>query len=401
MGTAVRLVVKAGAALRAVPRIFEIMAKAAGEMIAPSVSAVRSWLLRLGRFALLEPLPQADDWLLMLDLSMQMGTTKVCVIVGVRQSQLPPRGQALRLADLHLIGLHPVRHSTGVIVAEQLAEAARRVGIPRGITSDHGSDVKKGCELFAAEHPQTAVLSDAAHRGACLLKRRLEAHPQWAMFLTRLGQVRARLLQTEDAYLLSPSLRPKARYLNLTALLKWCRGIFRLLDQGPTGGVASQRASQRYGWLREYRGAISQWFRWDVTIQTAVSFVRTEGLSCGCEWSLLKRLCSRPESERHLDLERELFEFVRAQSSHSNGEERLLGSTEVLESLFGKWKSLERQESRSGITSLILGLGALLGDWPLSRVEAGLKQVGVKQAMDWCRKHLPPSVQSQRRLAFS
>jgi hypothetical protein len=38
----------------------------------------------------------------------------------------------------------------------------------------------------------------------------------------------------------------------------------------------------------------------------------------------------------------------------------LVGSTEVLESLFGKWKMLERQEPQSGITGLILSLGALL-----------------------------------------
>ncbi len=33
--------------------------------------------------------------------------------------------------------------------------------------------------------------------------------------------------------------------------------------------------------------------------------------------------------------------------------ECLVGSTEVLESLFGKWKTLEHQESQSGITGLI------------------------------------------------
>src|SRR5208283_2727139 len=51
----------------------------------------------------------------------------------------------------------------------------------------------------------------------------------------------------------APSLRPKARYMNLAALLRWARKILILLDRGPGGGNASARAEFRYGWLREFR----------------------------------------------------------------------------------------------------------------------------------------------------
>jgi hypothetical protein len=56
-----------------------------------------------------------------------------------------------------------------------LEQTSRRTEIPREIVSDHGSDVKKGSELFAARHAQTQVVYDAAHHGAGVLKRRLEA----------------------------------------------------------------------------------------------------------------------------------------------------------------------------------------------------------------------------------
>ena len=398
--SAVRLVVHGGAALRAVPRIFDIMTDPAVEPISPSASAVRSWLLRLGRFALSEKLPVAADWLLLIDHSVQIGAFKLCVIVGVRQSELPPPGQALRLADLHLIGLHPVSGSTGELVAEQLRAAAHRVGIPRGITSDHGSDVKRGCELFAAEHTQTRLNYDAAHHGALLLKKRLEAHSEWSSFLTQLGQVRSRLLQTMDAFLVSPSVRPKARYMNLASLLKWCRGILRLLlTDGPLS-EAARRARERYDWLKRSRGAISAWSRWEATIRTAVNLIRSAGLSAGCEEELQRRLTSRPPSERHARLEDELIQFVKKQSAGLQGRERLVGSTEVLESLFGKWKTLERQESQSGITSQALSLGVLVGKWPVARMLQGLLEVGVKHVASWCATNLPRSVQSQRRLAF-
>ena len=119
-----------------------------------------------------EPLEQADDWVWIIDHSIQLGDTKVCVVL--RLSRLPPPGQALRHEDVRALAVLPVQSSTGEVVAKQLEEVSCRTGIPRQIVSDLGGDVKKGSELFAARHAGVALLSDAAHHGACLLKRRLE-----------------------------------------------------------------------------------------------------------------------------------------------------------------------------------------------------------------------------------
>ncbi len=107
--------------------------------------------------------------------------------MGLRLSEWSvPR--ALRLEDLHLLATIPIEHSTDEVVAAQREEATKRTGIPRQIVSDHDSDVKQGSELFATQHPQTVVTYDAAHHGAIVLKKRLEAHPRWAALITRLGQ---------------------------------------------------------------------------------------------------------------------------------------------------------------------------------------------------------------------
>ena len=72
----------------------------------------------------------------------------------------------------------------------------------------------------------------------------------------------------------------------------------------------------------------------------------------------------------------------------------------MLESVFGKWKTLEHQESLSGITSLILSLGSLVGQWQLSRIKAALEATPVKHVVNWCQEHIPPAVQSQRQLSL-
>ena len=234
-----------------------------------------------------------------------------------------------------------------------------------------------------------------------MLQRRFEADPRWPELIARLSQVKARIQQTSDAFLLAPSLRPKARYMNLASLLRWGRNILSLLDRGLAGGRASERAEARYGWLREFRAPLEEWSRWEATVRHSVEFLRTRGLSCSCQLALAARLQTLPPAERDDVLAAELCEFAGLQSLAARPGERLVGSTEVLESVFGKWKNLERQESRNGITGLVLSLGSLVGSWPVWRITAALEATPVKHVVQWCRKHLASSVQSQRRLAFA
>ena len=50
------------------------------------------------------------------------------------------------------------------------------------------------------------------------------------------------------------------------------------------------------------------------------------------------------------------MQFVKLQSKRAKPRERIPGSTEVLESSFGKWKELEKQQSHGGFTGFMLGL---------------------------------------------
>jgi len=401
-----RLVVQAGVAMRAVPRVFMILYhKLEATTVIPAASSVRWWLQRLGLYALREPLPRAGDWVLLIDHSVQIGTVKVCVILGIRLSDVPYPGRALRYEDMHVIAVIPVEQSTGEIVDAQLEQATLRIGIPRQIVSDGGSDVKKGAALFAGRHPETTVTYDAAHHGAIVLKRRFEDDPRWSEYIGSLSQVKSSIRQTIDTFLASPSLRPKARYMNLESLLKWSRRILDLLDRDASGSRtssgASERADLRYGWLRDYRTSIEKWSRWEATVRASVSYVRMRGLSVDSESGLRAHLSELPPELYDESLATELGTFVRESSAAASPVECLVGSTEVLESLFGKWKTLERQESQSGITRLILSLGALLGAWPSSRIQAALEATPVKHVVRWCQENLPSSVQSQRRIALS
>ena len=137
IGVCHQLVVQAGVALRAVPRVLSIfLGVPDAATILPEATSVRWWLQRLGLFALREVLEVADDWVYLIDHSVQIGTVKVCVILGLRLRDVPFPTHALRHDDVRVLAVIPTERSTGEIVDAQLEKAAERTGFPRQIVSD-------------------------------------------------------------------------------------------------------------------------------------------------------------------------------------------------------------------------------------------------------------------------
>jgi hypothetical protein len=84
----------------------------------PGHTSVRSWLLRVGLHQLTRPLEQADDdWIWIVDHTVQIGELKCLIILGLRHSAwLAQEDRTLEYENVDLIDLVPVRTSTGEVV---------------------------------------------------------------------------------------------------------------------------------------------------------------------------------------------------------------------------------------------------------------------------------------------
>ncbi len=95
-----------------------------------------------------------------------------------------------------------------------------------------------------------------------------------------------------------------------------------------------------------------------------------------------------------------ILEFVSQQASHARPGERLIGSTEVLESIIGKYKRLQSMHSKGGMTGMILSVGAIVGQRTRDTVRNALEQVTNSDILQWSREHLGITPQSHRKLAL-
>jgi hypothetical protein len=95
-----------------------------------------------------------------------------------------------------------------------------------------------------------------------------------------------------------------------------------------------------------------------------------------------------------------LIEFVTSASSEARAGEVLPGTTEVLESCFGKLQAVEAGQAKSGFTGLVLSLGAMVSTWSAEAIGEALERCRVRDVMAWCREELGVSVQSLRRRVY-
>lgn len=391
----VDLVLRAGASMRGAAAGLALTVQRLGLSVAtPAHGAVRSWLLRLGCYALTCPLPRGA-WVWLIDHTVQIGASKLLVIVGCRLTDVPFGKRPLRQTDLQLVHLALMEHSTQAAVAAELQQAQERTGVPRLIVSDQGSDLNGGVAHFQQRHPGTAHVHDLAHQAANILKQRWQKDARWLEFGQRLAQAGAKLRQTRAAHLRPPTVRPKARFMNVGPTLRFASRILRLLD-GPA--PRSPRVEAEYGWLRADREALAGWTSEQAVAETAVRHVRTHGVGRESVAALETAWSAVTQTPGARDVAARLRTAVRIEGAQAAVGEALVGSTEVLESTFGKQKRLEGSYAGDGFTSLTLAVGAVLGEWPEEKVRSALEAVPQKKAEGWAKRLLGTTVQTCRRL---
>jgi hypothetical protein len=400
----VSLVVSAATSLRGAGRALAVMQACAGLVPwSPSWSSTRLWLLRLGYYKLTRAKEDGADWVWIVDHVVQTGQEKCLLIVGIRLSALPAEGEYLTHADVEPIAIYPVPQSNGEIVYQQLEKARKQTGVPREILSDQGSDLHKGIKQFCQAHPETSFIYDIKHKVAAVLKRELGADAVWQEFSRLAGQTSQRVQQTALAALAPPRQRRKARYMNVGELVAWGVRMLKYLDEEGSQRQAwdQHRVEEAVGWVREYRQEVEQWRQWVEVGTITEQFVKAHGVSAGGAQQLQHRLAAVGTLPRTPQLCAEFVQFVTEEGAKANAGERLVGSSEVIESIFGKWKRLEGEQARSGLTGLVLALGAIVAPTTAEVVKQALTTVPTKTVLTWCRKKLGKTVQATRRALFA
>lgn len=376
----------------------------------PAISANggQMWLLRVGLYELRRPKEVADDWVWIIDHTIQVGRGKCFVVVGVRGAAwqalriAPQATGALSPTDLSVWKIELVEKSDGPTVERQLTELAHETGqVPRAILSDCGGDLNAGVAAFAAAHPRTLVVKDLPHFAANALKKELSDDPDWTRFLADANRSKTRLRQTKFAFLLPPDLKSKARWMNLDPLIAWSENVLRFLDSPrdvPGVTLTTAELNETLAWLAGHRDHVHRWSEMLAVVESSLRYIRQQGYHAAASQELrdtLSSWLSQPHTPAGRMANR-LVDYVAEQSAAIPPGEHVLATSEVLESLLGKGKQLQGEQSRGGFTKMVLGIAASVVKLTNDTVTQALTAIRVRDVTTWLTQFLPVSIQAQR-----
>jgi hypothetical protein len=353
----------------------------------------------------------------MIDHTIQTGNGKCFVVLGVRLADWNTKRQAalehdpqadfaLEHRDLSVFAIERMNSSTGVLVQEQLEELTAKTGItPRAILSDQGADVRLAAQRFSEpEERPTAVVHDIAHAVANALKKQLNNNPDWTDFLADANRCKTQIRQTPYAFLMPPELKNKARWMNLEPLIAWSGRVQRLLDDPLEALVRAEapldleRLEEKMGWLREHAASLAGWTNMLAAASIVLKYHRNQGYHRRGPAELEALLSEFTEQPSRAFVE-QVLEFVRQQCA-TCGDDRLVASTEVLESLFGSAKQLMGKNS-NGDTKTVLAMATSVVEPTPTTISAAFDFAKVSDVISWVREKLGLSLQAQRQRALS
>ena len=368
----------------------------------PNHTTIRHWFQRVGLATIKEPLEKADDWVWLADHSNQIGPEKVMGVLAIRASQLPQVGTTMKHEHLRVLTVQPGTSWKKEAVADVYQQLARQYGAPRAVLADGAAELREAVEPLKKLRSDVLTLHDFKHKAANLFKALISKEPRFSEFNAQLGNTRCSIQQTELAHLTPPSLKQKARFMNLGPQLKWAKTLLGLL-QHPEAEchrwVTPKRLEDKLGWLRGFADDLDSWHECQQVINVGLKQINEEGLSRGTAERFrlnvgdLKHALSRQLADQ-------LIEFLHNAETQLKPDERLPLSTEILESSFALYKQLERQHSQGGFTSLLASFAALLRKPTPESIRRSFASVSTNDVKQWIRDNLGTTLSSKRLATY-
>jgi hypothetical protein len=373
----------------------------------------------------------------------QIGYLFLIILLGIPEARLEDIGYSLKHEDVEVLDIEIMERSTGDMIYHKLASLSEQVGTPIQIISDHGSDLKKGITLFLEEHEDVIYTYDITHKMASLLKKELENDPKYNEFADQLSASLRQMRQTELYFLAPPKQRVKARYLNIDIYVKWAMSVLDYKNRGDFSQIynfsilsskqkynkqnhkdQSTREKDRYitshstikqlndmgrkrfmeklEWLNNFEEEIKVWFEIVQLILLAEKQVKSEGLSQQSKQLFEEKSKKMGDTnERVQNLKKQIIEHLFEEGKKIPKDQILIGTSDIIESTFGKYKNFSSRNPLKEVGKMILTIPVFIGKKSNNYIKTALETIKSVSVKNWANDIFGQSNLSKRIQAFN
>lgn len=334
-----------------------------------------------------------------MDHSIDIGVKKVLVVLRVKISALAERGSAISLQDCECIGVKVHDVTNGEVVALDLEDIFSKSGIPVAIIKDGGGDLKKGVQLWIKETKQVGieVIDDVGHVFANALKCQFSGSVMFNKFLDLINHCSKKLRQTKLAFLIPPQIRTKGRYQGILRLANWALKILDFMDETKENEEFAKLRNALKG-LALVKPIILTFANSVVTASSILKVLKNEGLNeitFKNSLALAEAMSSKSPIKKKI-----IFWLHRHYEVHQRlgfGSLSLIVSSDIIESLFGKFKHIQDRSSMKDMNRSVLLIPALCGVQNAEGFSKMLLETKHEDIENWDKKNIPYTQNRLRR----
>jgi hypothetical protein len=352
------------------------------------------WVQKLGYYLLTKEKERADDWIIFLDHSIQLGPEKLFVVLGLRESGIDFQ-RPLCFQDLTPLREVARAHWTGEVVGQTVRELQQELGTIRYAVGDYGSDIKKGLRLADIPH-----VHDVTHHIALILKDLYATDATYQDVTHRLARVRKQFGQTAAAHLIPPKQRKKSRYHNLKPLAEYGRHVRQYLSRPHDPSETEQRLAQALQWLPAQAAFFDELLEISTLVGNMEWHLKHRGLSPTSITACCHAL-DAVTTPKGACLKARMLQYFHLTCTLVEAAECMLCTSDILESAFGKYKNYVSDNSMAGITGLALCIAAFTSSLEAQELKEALEQTTTQDVHTWIHDNVGPTLLKKRRDAFS
>ena len=359
----------------------------------PSYKTIVDWVEKFG----LDAYNSAGDSLegkeyaQVADESMMIGGEKLLATLGVAAAH---QGRPLRQGDARVLGLAVAGSWTGEGVGEELEKAAQKAGRrPEYVVSDNAAILNKGARLCGFAHHH-----DISHSLGMHLERTYKQEPDFQAYVKEMSDVKFKRNMTKSAYLLPPTQRAIARFINLSGWVKWSR---KMLAAHPALAPEEQSVFSFIPAAAPLIEELSEVMRCVELIEIACKHQGFSKKTClQCRTRIEQLLMGG--SSRMVRLGRALLDFFETEAALLVSDDTVRhNSSDIIESIFGTYKARKSPNKLHGVTPFVLFIPAQTQlserkDAKSYLFKERLERIRLKDVADWAAKNLSPNQVAKR-----
>ncbi|CEG11401.1 hypothetical protein MSIBF_A1420012 [groundwater metagenome] len=379
------------ASFRAIEKIMMIVSSYLVTMNqTPAYSTILTWIQKIGYYKLMKPKEIADDWIIIIDESIKIGQDKLLVILGIRESKIN-FNRPLRYQDLTPL-LERLRKSwTGESISKELIELKEEIGTIIYGVGDYGSNIKKGLRLASITH-----VYDITHKIATVIKSIYEKDKEYKSFTQNMAQMRTKLYQSEEAHIIPPSQRQKSRYQNIGIISAWGMKSLRHLSQKTT----EEKTTINLKWVEEFEQFIQELNEINQVICKIQKILKYNGLSKDTVKEC-NQLLDEISNEKGIIFKERLRNYFTDQLELMPTSDKILCTSDIIESSFGKYKNYISDNPMAGITNLALCISAFTSNLDEFELKEALEKTRMSDIKNWTDENIGTTLLKKRREFFS